>query len=147
MRPEQLANPPQPRLAPGELKVLLAAAFSHGLMGDDIGQRQRLIEPVTVEGEGVVLGGEVQRAVEVLGITVAIIRCGVFEARGEQGQRMPEQVITNDFQRHQAELGIEHRHRRTLAIIGRDEPDAFAIVFQTQFEKCSQQRRIANRQT
>ena len=60
---------------------------------------------------------------------------------------MSEQVVANHLQRHQAELGIEHRHRRALAIIGGDEPDPLAILFQTQFEKCSQQRRITDRQT
>ena len=59
---------------------------------------------------------------------------------------MAEQVVADDFQRHQAELGIEHRHRRALPVIGGDEPDALAVVLQAQLEHCSQQRRITHRQ-
>ena len=143
---EQLADAPEPGLAAGEFEVLLAAALGHRLMGNGVGQWQRLLEPAAVEGEGVVPGGKVQWAGEVFGVAVAVIRRGVLESRGEQRQRMTQQVIANDFERNQAELGVEHRHRRTLAVIGGDEPDAFAIVFQTQFEKCSQQRRITDRQ-
>ncbi|MNI59488.1 hypothetical protein D3C73_1146530 [compost metagenome] len=115
-------------------------------MGDDIRQRQGLIEPALVEGKGIVACPEVQRAVEVFGVARLIVGRGMFEARGEQRQDMPEQVVTDDFQRHQAELGVEHRQRRILPVIGGDEPDALVVLFQAQLEKCSQQRRITHRQ-
>jgi hypothetical protein len=97
LRTKQLPNPPQPRLTPGEFGVLLAAAVDHGLMGDDIGQRQGLVEPALVECEGVISRVEVQRAVEVFGVARPIIRRRMFQASGEQWQRVPEQVIANDF--------------------------------------------------
>ena len=98
LRAEQLTNPPQPRLTSGELKVLLAAAFGHGLMGDDIRERQGLVEPALVEGKGVVPRFEVQRAVEVCGVGRLIVRRSMFEARGDQRQRVTEQVVAGDFQ-------------------------------------------------
>ena len=147
LRAEQLADPSQPGLSPGELDVLFATTFGHGLMGDHIGQRQRLVEPALVKGEGIVARAEVHRAIEVFGVACLVVGRGMFEACAEQGQRMAEQVVAGDFQRHQAELGVEHRHGRALAVIGGGEPDAFSIVFKAQFEKCSQQRRITHRQT
>ncbi|MOA67279.1 hypothetical protein D3C78_1943830 [compost metagenome] len=51
---------------------------------------------------------------------------------------MPEQVIADDFQRYQAELGVEHGQCRALSIISGDEPDALTVLFQAQLEKCSQ---------
>ena len=50
---EELADAAQPNLASGELGVLFAAAFGHGLMGDGVGQRQGLIEPAFIKGKGV----------------------------------------------------------------------------------------------
>ena len=87
---EQLADTAQPGLTSGEFEVLLATAFSHGLMGDGVRQRQRLVQPVAVEGERVVFGGEVQRCIEVLGIAFAVIRCLMFKTDGKQRQRTAE---------------------------------------------------------
>ncbi|MNI98749.1 hypothetical protein D3C73_1576570 [compost metagenome] len=70
----------------------------------------------------------------------------MFKPGGTQGQRVAEQVIADDFQRHQAELGIEHGQCRVLPVIGGHEPDTLAVVLQAQLEKCSQQRRITHRQ-
>ncbi|ERO62718.1 hypothetical protein P308_32635 [Pseudomonas piscis] len=53
LRRQQLADAPEPGLAPGELGVLLATALGHGLVGDGIRQGQRLVEPAPVEGEGI----------------------------------------------------------------------------------------------
>ncbi|MNI24258.1 hypothetical protein D3C73_778720 [compost metagenome] len=80
LRAEQLANSPQPGLAPGEFGVLFTAPLGHGLVSDDIGERQGLVEPALVEGESVVQRAETQRAIEVFGIGRPIVGRRVFEA-------------------------------------------------------------------
>ncbi|MNP83380.1 hypothetical protein D3C76_1823090 [compost metagenome] len=62
----------------------------------------------------------------------------MFEACRTQGQCMTKEVVADDLQRHQAELGIEHRQGRVLPIIAGAEPDVLAVIVQVQFEECSQ---------
>lgn len=140
---EQLADPPQPRLASGEFGVLLATAFGHGLMGDAVGQRQGLVKPVFVKGEGVIGAVEAQGAIKVRCVAGLIIRCRMFETGTQQRQWMTEQVVADDFQRDQAELGVEYRQCRIFPVVGGGEPDSLAIFLKAQLEQCSQQRRIA----
>ncbi|MNN40286.1 hypothetical protein D3C81_1543550 [compost metagenome] len=70
----------------------------------------------------------------------------MLETGAEQGQWAAQQVVTDDFQRDQAELGIEGRQGRAVAVIAGAKPDALAIVDQAQLEDCSQQCRKAQRQ-
>ncbi|MNL84490.1 hypothetical protein D3C87_2124710 [compost metagenome] len=51
---------------------------------------------------------------------------------------MAEQVVADDFQRHQAELGVEYGQRRIFSVVGGHEPDTFAVALEAQLEKCSQ---------
>ncbi|OMP13051.1 hypothetical protein COLO4_02364, partial [Corchorus olitorius] len=143
---EQLADPPEPGLAPGEFQVQLPATLAHGSVGYLVCQRQWLLKPVAIECEGVVHGIEVQRASEGLPVLLAIVRLTMGETSGEQRQGLAQQVIADHLQRNQAELCIERRQFRLLAVIAGAEPDAFAFLDQAQAEKCSQQRGVAQRQ-
>ena len=127
---EQLADARQPGLTPGELQVQLPAALAHGPVGDLIGQRQRLVQPVAGEGKGVVAGVELQRAGETLAVERVIVGGAVGEARAEQGQRLTEQVVADHFQRGQAELGVEGGQVRFFAVVAGAEPDLLAVIDQ-----------------
>ncbi|MNR55584.1 hypothetical protein D3C85_1759870 [compost metagenome] len=67
-----------------------------------------------------------------------VIRGRVGEACSQQWQRLAKQVVADDFQRGQAELGIEGCQLWFFAIIAGAEPDPLAIVDQAQLKKCSQ---------
>ncbi|MNN60323.1 hypothetical protein D3C81_1754950 [compost metagenome] len=125
-----MAYPPQPGLAPGEFKVQAPAALAHGFVGDRVGEGQRGVQPAPLKSKGVVRRAEPEGARESIGIAGVILGPSVFETRTEQRQRAAQQVVTDDFQRHQAELGIESGQRREVAIFISAKPDALAIVYQ-----------------
>ncbi|MOA38644.1 hypothetical protein D3C78_1603510 [compost metagenome] len=83
---QQLADSPQPGLAPGELQVLPAATFAHGPVGDLICQGQGCIQPAPLEGEGVVVGFKLQRAVEGMAVQRLVVGRGMGEACRQQWQ-------------------------------------------------------------
>lgn len=97
-----------------------------------------VVEPVAVEGKGVVDGPEMHRAIEMGPIAGLVIRCRVFEARRAQGQRVTEQVVADDFQRDHAEFGVERGQGRILPVIAGAEPDRLIVSLQVQLEECSQ---------
>ncbi|MNC81738.1 hypothetical protein D3C75_1349610 [compost metagenome] len=54
----------------------------------------------------------------------------MFETGAEQRQWTAKQVVADDFQRHQAELGVEGGQRGAVTVVAGAEPDALAIVDQ-----------------
>ncbi|MNI91730.1 hypothetical protein D3C73_1494390 [compost metagenome] len=99
-------------------------------MGDRVGQGQWGVQPAPLESKSVVRRVEPERARESIGIAGVIVGPSMFETRAEQRQRAAQQVVTDDFERDQAELGIESGQRREVAVFIGAKPDALAIVYQ-----------------
>ncbi|MCY1176317.1 hypothetical protein D9M73_165830 [compost metagenome] len=132
-------------MAAVELGVELEALLQPVVAGDRVGQRQGPVEQRGVEAQGVARGAEFHRAAEYPFIGGGVQRWPVGQAHPQRADTGAEQVLQHGEQRGQAQLAVEHRQLRRVAITDGDQASLVAILFQTQLEISAQKRRAVER--
>ncbi|MCY1304838.1 hypothetical protein D9M70_546100 [compost metagenome] len=112
------------------------------MAGHRVGQGQGQVEQGGVEAQGIAGGTELHRATQQLLVAGGMQGRPVGEADPRRAYGHAQQVLHHGQQRGQAELAVEHRQFRRVAVAAGHQARLDAVLFQAQLEVGAQQCRM-----